>query len=39
MHTGPTKTEPVAAITIDPHALHVAIDIRALPEQQVKEPF
>jgi molybdenum-dependent DNA-binding transcriptional regulator ModE len=21
MHTGPTKTEPVAAITIDPHAL------------------
>ena len=40
MHKGPkTKTEPLAAITIDPHAPYMAIDIRALPEQQVKEPF
>lgn len=36
MHTGPTQTEPVAAITIDPHALYVAIDIRRCPSSKSK---
>ena len=33
------KPGPVAVITIDPHALHLAVDASALPEMQVREPF
>jgi molybdenum-dependent DNA-binding transcriptional regulator ModE len=39
MLTGPSRSEPAAAIAVDVHALHLAIDVSALPEKQIDEPF
>jgi DNA-binding transcriptional LysR family regulator len=37
--TGPRKSEPVSATTLDPQTLHLGINVSALPETEIKEPF
>jgi ABC-type Na+ efflux pump permease subunit len=39
MLSGPSKSETASVIMLDPHALHLPIDTRALPKTKIKEPF